>query len=124
MFVAVEMEAADDVLHHDYGSIDDHAEVDCTEAHQIGTDAEEGHSHEAEEHGERNDRRDNEGSADLAEEDEEDHRDEEAGLEEVVLDCLESDVDDFALVVKRDDLDTFGQLKGGETLFDFFESGE
>lgn len=61
-FFALLAEMADDVLHHDDGAVDDHAEVQRTEGEEVGGDVAEVEADGGEEERERNGKRDDEGA--------------------------------------------------------------
>ena len=90
------------VLHHDHRAIDDHAEVDGAQAHQVGADAEEPHVEEADQHGERNDRGGDQRRAQIAEKEQKHDRDQNEAFEEILLDRVNGAVDHGGLVVERD----------------------
>jgi hypothetical protein len=76
----------DRVLHHDHRTINDHAKVDCAQAHQVRAEVEDPHVDEAYEHGQGNDRSGDQRSTHVAEEEEENDRDKDETLEEILLD--------------------------------------
>jgi hypothetical protein len=75
-------QVVEDRLDHDDGPIDEEAEVERAEAHEVAGHVEEDHPHHGAEHRERDHRGDEAACAHAAEHREEDERDEHAALEE------------------------------------------
>jgi hypothetical protein len=69
-FAAPLAEMADDVLDHDDGAVDHHAEVERAQREQVGGDAAQVEADGGEEQGERHGERDNDSAAHVAEEEE------------------------------------------------------
>jgi hypothetical protein len=115
--VVGQLEAADGVLHHDDGAVDDHAEVDRAEGHKVGGNAKDAHANEANQHGEGNDGGDEEGGADVAQKEEEDKDDQASAFEEILADSADGGLDDFGLIVEGDEFDALGEAECGEARF-------
>ena len=82
------------VLDDDDGTIDDEAEVERPEAHEIPGDLISGHTGDGEEHRKRDDRRGDEGRAQVTQQNEEREDDEQRALEEIGLDGADGSVDE------------------------------
>jgi hypothetical protein len=93
-------EPAHRVLDDDHRAVDDQAEVDGAEAHQVPGDVGRVHHRDREEHRERDGRGDDEPAAQLAEEDEEDEDDQRRALEQVLADRTHGAVHQLRAVVE------------------------
>ena len=93
------------VLDDDDGAVDDDAEIDGAEAHQIGADLVFDHAGHGEQHRQRNDAGGGDGRADVAEKQEQDHDDQQRAFEQVLLDGRDGRFDEVRAVVDgaRDD---------------------
>ena len=92
--------APDKVLHHHDGAIDQQTEIDRTERHEVGRDAEQAHADEADEHRQWDDGRDDEGGPHVAQEEEQHDDDEEAAFDEVPRQRGGGAIDDVTLVIE------------------------
>jgi len=91
-------------------TVDDQAEVDGAEAHQVARQPEETHARERHQHGERDRDRDDEAGAQVAEQEEEHHDDQHRTLQQVVLDRADRALHQGRAVVVGYDLDAGRQL--------------
>ncbi len=80
---ALVAEVADDVLDHDDGAVDDHAEVQCAEGEEVCGNVEKVEADCREEESERNGEGDDDGAASVAEEEKENDDNEDDALGEV-----------------------------------------
>ncbi|OQC39631.1 MAG: hypothetical protein BWX64_01605 [Acidobacteria bacterium ADurb.Bin051] len=106
------VERADDVLDHHHRAVDDEAEVDRPEAHQVARDPELAHRDERHEHRERDRRGDDEPAAQVAEEQEEHDDHQQAALGEVLRDGVDRPPDEVGAVVEGVDRHPFGEVLG------------
>ena len=102
MFAGTEL--AVDVLDHDDGRVDDDAEVDRPDRQQVGGFAARVQHGEREQKCQRNVDGHDDGAADVAEEHQQDHGHEHHAHDQVFLDGVRRDVDQFGAVVIRFDL--------------------
>ncbi len=75
---------ANGILHDHHGAIDDDAEVERTQTHQVGADPIRGHAAEGEEHRQRDHQRGDQRRAQIAEEDEEHGDDQQRTLHKIL----------------------------------------
>ena len=101
---------ADDVLHDDDRAIDDEAEVDRAETHQVSGDTEARHAGEREQERERDRRGDDERRAPVAEQHEQHDDDEHRAFEQIGFDRVDGAVDELRAVVLDLDFHAVGQL--------------
>ena len=87
--VLTQAEAADDVFHHHDRAINDEAEVNRAEAHQVAGELALHHAGHGEEQGKRNGRRDDERRPPVAEQKQEHDNDKNRALEQVSFDRRE-----------------------------------
>lgn len=99
----------EDTLHDHDRPVDDDAEVDGSEAHQVGRDAEQPHEDEGEEHRERDDRRHDQSGADVAQEENQDEEDDDRPFDQVADHGRDVAVDELRAVQIGADGDPFGQ---------------
>ena len=110
-------QAAHAVLHDHHRPVDDDAEVQGAEAHQVGADLVADHAGEGEQHGQRNHRCRDQGRSDVAEEQEQ-HRDHQRrALDQVLLDGGNRLVDQNRAVVHR-----LRDHAGGQRPVDFVQA--
>ncbi len=100
------LQSAHEVLDHHDRRVDEQAEVERSEAHQIRRHAELLHHDEHNEQRQRNDRRRQQGRAEDCEEHEQNQDHERAAFEQVLEYRPRGPIDDLTLVVKRADRDT------------------
>jgi len=100
---------ADGVFDEDDGGVDDEAEVDGAEAHEVGGDVEVAHAEDGDEHGEGDGGGDDEAGAPLEEEEEEDGDDDEAAFDEVGEGGFDGAIDQIAAVVEGIEADARGE---------------
>lgn len=98
------------VLHNHDCTVNDDAEVQCPQAHEVGADLVVHHACEREKHGQRDDHCCDQRGAKVAQEQEEDHHHQGGALDQVFLDRGDSFVDQVGAVVNSDSFDTFGQV--------------
>ncbi len=79
-------QTANSVLDDDHGTIDDDAEVECPQTHQVGADLVAEHAGEGEQHRQRNDHGCDQRRTDVTEEQEEDDDDQDSPFDQVLLD--------------------------------------
>ena len=103
-------EPADDVFHHHHRAINDEAEVNRAQAHQVAGDAEPHHAGHGQQHGERNGERNDDRRAPVAQQREEDDDHQQRALDEVRLDGADGGVDEVGAVVERFDADAGREL--------------
>jgi hypothetical protein len=98
-------EQAQAILDDDHDAIDDDAEVDRAQAHQIGADLVLNHPGHREQHRQRDDQGGDQGGAHIAEEQEQDHHDQEGAFKEVAFDGRDRRLDEAGAIVDsaRDD---------------------
>ena len=96
--------------HHD-GAVDDRAEVDRAQAHQVDRDAEQIHPDEAEQQRQRNGERDHQRRTPVAKEDQQDHDHKHGGFDQVAADGRRGRVDHVGLVVEGNDLRACGSFR-------------
>ncbi|MET3785105.1 hypothetical protein ABIC24_002732 [Methylobacterium radiotolerans] len=101
---------AQDVLDHHHRAVDDQAEIDGAEAHQVARQAEQPHAGEGHQHRERDRGRHDQPGAEVAQQQQQDDDDEHRALEEVVLDGADRAVHERAAVVVGHDLHARRQL--------------
>jgi hypothetical protein len=94
-------EATRRVLHDDDRAVDDQAEVDGAEAHQVSRDPRRAHEEHGEQHRERDGDRDDDARPQIAEQQEEDAHDQRRADEEVLADRVNRVIDELRAVVKR-----------------------
>ena len=102
-------QTANAVLDHDDRTIDDQAEVECTQAHQVGRDAGAHHAGDRGQHGQRDDRSGNQGGPHITQQQEQDHDHQQRTLQQVLLDGGNGLVDQRGPVIQRLDVDALGQ---------------
>ena len=102
-------EVHDRVLHDDDRPVDDDAEVDRAEAHQVATEPERLHADEGDEHGEGDRGRDDQPAANASEQQEQHRDDEERALREVRRHRLDGPIDQSAAVVEDIEPHAWGQ---------------
>ena len=103
-------ESAHAVLHDHHRAVDDDAEVQRAQAHQVRADLlVVHHAGEGEQHRQRNDQRGDQGRADVAEEQEQHGDDQHRAFEQVLLDGGDGLVDQHRPVVDGDCLDAWRQ---------------
>ena len=102
-------QAAHAVLHDDHGAVDDDAEVQRPQAHEVGADLVVHHAREGEQHGQRDDQRRDQRRAQVAQEQEEDDHHQGRALHQVLLDRGDGLVHQVGAVVDGDGLDARGQ---------------
>ena len=103
MRVVMRFHAADETLDHHDRRVDDEAEVERAEAHEIGRIAEQRHADERHQHGNRNDRGDDQGGAHVPQEQEEHGDDEQPSLHQVFHDRARGARHQIGLIVERRD---------------------
>ena len=101
------------VLDDDDGAVDDQAEVQRPQAHQIARGAGAHHARDRHQHGDGDDRRRDQGGADVSEQEEEDDDDEQGAFDQVLLDRLDGPLDEVGPVIDRRRLHPLGQGLGG-----------
>ena len=94
-------EAAQAVLHDDDGAVDDQAEVERAEAHQIPRSARPHHAGDGHQHGDRDDRRRDQGGADVSEQQEQHDDDQQGAFQQVFLNCVDGAIDQVRPVIDR-----------------------
>ena len=87
------------VLDDDHGAVDDEAEVDRAEAHQVSADVEAHHPAHGDQHGERDSERGDQRSPEVAEHEEQDDDDERGALEQALQHRVQRRVDEVGAVV-------------------------
>ena len=97
------------VLDDDDRTVDDDAEVDGAERHEVRTDLILDHSRHGNEHRQGNDERGGDGRSEVAEDQQQDHDDEDRALEQILLYGRDRGLDEARTVVKRPRHHTFGQ---------------
>ncbi|MNJ21356.1 hypothetical protein D3C77_157060 [compost metagenome] len=102
-------QAANGVLDDHYRSIDDDAEVQGAEAHQVGADLVAEHTGEGEQHRQRNDHGSDQRRADVAEEQKQNDDHQDRAFDEVLLHRGDGLVDQVGAVVHRHRADASGQ---------------
>ena len=100
---------ANDVLDHDDGAVDDHAEVECAEGEQVRGDVARSRQMAANMQREGNGERNDDGAAHIAEEQEKDDDDQDHALGEVMYDSLDREMDEVGAIEKGNYLDAGGQ---------------
>ena len=110
------------VFDNHHRAIDDDAEVERAQAHQVRTDLVVHHPREGEQHRQRNDRRGNQRRADVTQEKEQNYDDEHRAFKKVLLDGRNGLVDQTCPVVYRYDLHTFRHrtVNGSDLFIDRF----
>jgi len=103
-------EMTHDVFHHDDRTINDEAEVDGTEAHQVSADVIAHHAGHGKEHGKWDDERDDEGGAEVPEQRKEHDDDEQCALGQVRLHSRESSADEVTAIIEGADDDALREL--------------
>ena len=98
-------EMTHDVFHHHDRAINDEAEINRAETHQVSAQLPLDHAGHGEKHRERNDERDDERRAPVAEQRKEHDDDEQRALREIFFDRADGAVHQFAAVVERADDD-------------------
>ena len=98
-------EPPDRVLHDDDCAVDDQAEVDGAEAHQVPGRPGPGHQRDREQHCERNGGRHDESGSDVAEQEQKHQNHQRGAFAEVGHDRLDGPTDQIRAVVERFDLD-------------------
>ena len=106
--------------HHD-GAVDDGAEVNRPETHEVDRDSKQVHSDEAEEKRERDRQRYDNGGAPIAQEDQQYYKDEHGRFDEIALYGCGGGVDDVGLVVEGHDLCAARELQIGYLVFDLLD---
>jgi hypothetical protein len=106
--------------HHD-SAIDDHAEIDRAQAHQVSADAEEFHPQEAKEQREWNDRSRHQCGAEAAEKEQQYHGDQDEAFKKIVLNRVNRSVNDSRLIVEGLERDARGQMEAGDLLLHQFD---
>ena len=89
------------VLDDDHGAVDDDAEVDRAEAHQVGADPALHHAGDGEQHRQRDDAGGDERGADVAEHQEQHGDHQQRAFDQVLLDGLDGGLDQAGAVVDR-----------------------
>src|SRR5438876_5358715 len=106
------------IFHHDDRAIDDHSEINCPQAHEIGTDSKEPHAKEADEHGKWNDRSCHDRCLNITEEREQNDGHKKKTFEEILFNSADRSVDHFRLVVERQNLHAGRQMHGANLFLD------
>ena len=96
-------EMAVDILHHDHGGIHQQAEIQSTQAEQIGALAAHQHEQDGEEEGEGNGRRNHHRATEIAQEQPLDDQDEQHTLDDVLHHRLGGDLHQILAVIDRHD---------------------
>ena len=110
---------AQEVLHHHDRPIDDQAEVDRPEAHEVRAGLGRGHPGQQKQEGKRDRQGDQQGRAPVPEQQQEHGDDDRCALEEVGLDRADGRADEVGAVVQHADPDAFRQVLTDEAqLFD------
>jgi hypothetical protein len=89
------------VLHDHHGAVDDDAEVQRPQAHQVGADPVRHHAGEGEQHRQRDHQGGDDRRADVAEEQEQDCDHQQGALDQVLLDRVDGLVDQDGAVIDR-----------------------
>ena len=97
------------VLDDDDRAVDDDAEIDGAQAHQVGADLVLDHAGDRDQHRQRNDAGCDDRGANVSEQEKQDSDDEQRALDEVLLDCGDRCLDQDGTVVDRARDDTFRQ---------------
>ena len=97
------------VLHDHDRAVDDDAEVQRAQAHEVGADLVRDHARKGEQHGQRDDHGRDQRRPDVAQEQEQDHDDQRGAFQQVLLDGGDGLVHQIAAVVDRDQLHALGQ---------------
>ena len=87
------------VLHDHHGAVDDNAEVQRPQAHQVSTDLVGDHAGEGEQHGKRDDQGSDDRRADVAEKQEQDHDHQNSALDQILLDGIDRLVHQYRAVI-------------------------
>ena len=117
-------EMADDVLDHDDGAVDHHAEIQRAEREQVGGSVAQVQADRGEEQRKRHGERDDERAAHVAKEEEQDDDDEDDAFGEVVEHGVGGVVQQVAAIEKGNDLDAGRKdvvVEFGDLLVDAFE---
>ena len=107
--VLLHAEAPETILHDDDSAIDDQAEVQCAEAHQIARHLILHHASDRQQHGERDHRRRDQCGADVSEQQEQHDNDEQRAFQKVLLNGLDRAIDKLGAIIDRRRDDTFRQ---------------
>ncbi|MNG06820.1 hypothetical protein D3C84_900890 [compost metagenome] len=94
-------QATDRILDDHHRAIDDDAEVQRAEAHQVGADLVAEHAGEGEQHRQRNDHRGDQRGADVAEEQEQNHDHQDRAFDQVLLHRGNGFIDQIGPVIDR-----------------------
>ncbi|MCY1412001.1 hypothetical protein D9M71_273970 [compost metagenome] len=94
-------QAADRILDDHHRAIDDDAEVQRAEAHQVGADLVAEHAGEGKQHRQRNDHRGDQRGADVAEEQEQNHDHQDRAFDQVLLHRGNGFIDQIGAVIDR-----------------------
>ncbi len=108
-FVLPQPQAAHDVLDHDDGAVDDDAEVDRAQAHQVSADFALHHAADREEHGERDCQGDDDRGADVAQQQEKHGDNQHCPERQILADGSQRGVDQVAAVIKSGSHHVLGQ---------------
>ncbi len=98
------------VLHDDHRPVDDDAEVDGAQAHQVGVDAKDVHQREGEQQAQRNDRGHHQTRADVSQQQHHHEDNDQAPQDQVFGDRMGGLSHQFATLQKGVDVDSFGQI--------------
>ena len=99
-----------DVLHHDNRAVDDEAEVNCAETHEISRYTHPIHPDEGREHRQRDDYGDDQASPDIAQEEEKQYRDHDRAFGKIVRDSADRALDEIGAVIVRNHLHPSRQI--------------
>ena len=102
-------QAAHAVFHDHHGAIDDDAEIERAQAHQVGAHMVLHHARKREQHGQRNHHGRDDGRADIAEEQEQDGDHQHGAFEQVFLHRIDGLVDQHRAVIHGDGVHAFRQ---------------
>ncbi len=106
---ALRCHAESDKFHDDDGSVDDDAEVDGSQTHQVGVDAEDVHQRDAKEKAERDHRGHHESRADVADQQNHNEGDNQEAQDQVFRHCFGSFGDKGAPFQEGIDINPFGE---------------
>ena len=105
------------VLHDHHRAVDDDAEVQRPQAHQVGADLVADHAGEGEQHRQRDHQRGDERRADVAEKQEQDRDHQQGALDQILLDGIDRLVHQNCAVVDR-----LGHYAFGQSAVDLFQA--
>ena len=112
------LKPSQEILHHHHGTVDDEAEVDRAQTHQVGTGLGSGHAGEQQEERKGNRQRDEQRGPPMPQQHQQDDHDDQRTLEEVRLDGADGRADEIGAVIEHSDFHALRQVgtDGGELL--------